>query len=238
MDLDIPTSPVPVEDVLAARRAKRQAILAKYKGLESIATSVSSSPGPSSAVQPPPSLPTSNSVPQTQPTDRSEESAFVEKFNLSEQPGEYFKMSLLNMANVFLGRRDSMSVSPTPRDFTLAKDEGHISDGPSEQAGADQFLAADYDPSLDRREDEHKRFNGRDLAINVEEEEEVEEEVEEEEEEEDIDDMFAVALADKPKIKKVKKVKVCCLSCHNWMKTLNLRFLETSCSCSDYDFDA
>lgn len=236
MDLEIPTSPTPVEDILAARRAKRQAILAKYKGLESIATSVSSSPGPSSAVQPPPSLPTSNPVPQTQPTDRSEESAHVDKFNLSEQPSEYLKLLLSNMADIFLGRRDSMSVSPTPRDFTLAKDGDHISDGPSEQAGADQFLAADYDPSLDRREDEHKRFNGRGLAIDVDDDEEVEEEVEEEEE--DIDDMFAVAIADKPKIKKVKKVKVCGLSCHNWMKTLNLRFLETSCSCSDYDFDA
>ena len=53
MELDLPGSPPPVEDILAARRAKRQAILAKYAGTASISTSVSPSPGPSSAVQPP-----------------------------------------------------------------------------------------------------------------------------------------------------------------------------------------
>ncbi|KAF9481290.1 kinase-like protein [Pholiota conissans] len=191
MDLDIPTSPTPVEDVLAARRAKRLAILAKYNGLTSVTTSASSSPGPSSAVQPPtPSLPSSNPITQTQPIDRSEEDVHADKF--PEQSGTC--------------RRDSMSVSPTPRDFTLAKEgENETDESPSEQQGADQVLAADYDPSLDRREDERKRFNGNMHVEVLDDEEEVEEEVEEEEE--DIDDMFAVALSDKPKIKKVKKVK-------------------------------
>lgn len=101
-------------------------------------------------------------------------------------------------------RADSMSVSPTPRDFTLAKEGDDGSGGPSEQTGDEQFLAADYDPSLDRREDERKRFG--DQPIEVLEEDE-EEEIEEIEEEEDIDDMFSVAL-DKPKVRKVKKVKV------------------------------
>jgi len=63
-------------------------------------------------------------------------------------------------------------------------------------------LAADYDPSLDRREDERKRFGEPAQAtnwINV-----------EEEEEEDVDDMFAIALSDKPsKPKSKKKVLVC-----------------------------
>lgn len=67
LELDIPTSPLPMEDILAARRAKRQAILAKYNNsVDNIKTGVSRSPGPSSAVQPPtPSLLVSDSMPQT-----------------------------------------------------------------------------------------------------------------------------------------------------------------------------
>jgi serine/threonine-protein kinase PRP4 len=60
MELDIPPSPPPVEATLAERRAKRQAILAKYASTPS--TSQSQMPGPtsgpeqgtSSAVQQPP----------------------------------------------------------------------------------------------------------------------------------------------------------------------------------------
>ena len=66
MELDLPPSP-PVEDILAARRAKRQAILAKYTGVASVSTGISPSPGPSSAAQPPtPSFSVSNHVSQTQ----------------------------------------------------------------------------------------------------------------------------------------------------------------------------
>jgi hypothetical protein len=54
-ELELATSPVPIEVNLAARRAKRQAILAKYAGVASVnTTQASPSPGPSSAVQPPP----------------------------------------------------------------------------------------------------------------------------------------------------------------------------------------
>jgi hypothetical protein len=54
-ELELATSPVPIEVTLAARRAKRQAILAKYAGVSSVnTTQASPSPGPSSAVQPPP----------------------------------------------------------------------------------------------------------------------------------------------------------------------------------------
>jgi serine/threonine-protein kinase PRP4 len=74
------------------------------------------------------------------------------------------------------------------------------------QDGApDQISAADYDPSLDRREDEQRRVL-KDEPMNVETIEE-----EEEEEEDDVDDMFAVALTVK-KRKKVKKVLVCTIS--------------------------
>jgi hypothetical protein len=55
LELELATSPVPIEVTLAARRAKRQAILAKYAGVASVnTTEASPSPGPSSAVQPPP----------------------------------------------------------------------------------------------------------------------------------------------------------------------------------------
>jgi serine/threonine-protein kinase PRP4 len=54
-ELELATSPVPIEVTLAGRRAKRQAILAKYAGVASVnTTQASPSPGPSSAVQPPP----------------------------------------------------------------------------------------------------------------------------------------------------------------------------------------
>ena len=90
--------------------------------------------------------------------------------------------------------------------FSLAKggDEEEVQAKAQQENGAgEQISAADYDPSLDRREDEHKRvWGGKEEPVDVEmiEEEEVEEE-------EDVDDMFAVATTDK-KVKKVKRVVV------------------------------
>jgi len=89
------------------------------------------------------------------------------------------------------------------------------------QDGApDQISAADYDPSLDRREDEQRRVL-KDEPMNIETIEE------EEEEEDDVDDMFAVASTVK-KRKRVKKVVVCATSvlCR---QSLTL-FAETSSS--------
>lgn len=109
--------------------------------------------------------------------------------------------SLYSKFSLFVvGRRDSASVSPTPQDFALAKDE-EDREAPTEHTGTEQVLAADYDPSLDRREDERKRFGDQAQIIHT------VEDVEEEdvEEEEDLDDMFSVAFSDKPKVKKVKK---------------------------------
>jgi len=72
--------------------------------------------------------------------------------------------------------------------------------------GPEQVSAADYDPSLDRREDEHKRFGDNAIAVDGGDEEEVEEVEEEEDAEDDLDDMFAVTAPVK-KVKKVKKVR-------------------------------
>lgn len=98
--------------------------------------------------------------------------------------------------------------------FELAKggeEEGAQAEA-QEQAKRDgapeQISAADYDPSLDRREDEQRRVRGTKELLNqdVEMIEEEEEEGEGEEEEEDVDDMFAVSVPDKKT--KVKKVMV------------------------------
>jgi len=94
--------------------------------------------------------------------------------------------------------------------FELAKEgeeEGAQAEA-QEQAKCDgareQISAADYDPSLDRREDEQRRVRGTKEVSN----QDVEMIEEEEEEEEDVDDMFAVSVADNKKTKKVKKVMV------------------------------
>lgn len=85
-------------------------------------------------------------------------------------------------------------------DEERARADVQVQDGAGEQVSA-----ADYDPSLDRREDEHKRVWGgakeepKDVEM-IEEEEEVEDD-------DDVDDMFAVATSEK-KVKKVKRIVV------------------------------
>lgn len=70
LELDVETEPKPIEETVAERRARRQAIRAKYAGIASTALSigdgVSPSPGPSSAVlQPPPTPYVSNPISRT-----------------------------------------------------------------------------------------------------------------------------------------------------------------------------
>ncbi|KAG6820615.1 hypothetical protein H0H93_014218 [Arthromyces matolae] len=180
LELELPSSPPPVEDVMAARRAKREAIRAKYTGVASVA-SVDATPSPSSAVQPPPSSShVSNAV--TRAPSLSGTTA--------PSGGELAE-----------GKRASMSASPSPDDFALAKD-GDTDEVPTqENISAEQISAADYDPSLDRREDEQRRIREPPRPI---EPIHVEEDEVEEEEEEDWDDMFAIATTTK-KIQKVKK---------------------------------
>lgn len=93
-----------------------------------------------------------------------------------------------------------MSSTPAPDgDFVLAKGDNENHNQATETT---QVSAGDYDPSMDRREDEQRRFHADDVQI---EEEEVE--VEEVEEEDDVDDMFAAVTSAKPKVKRmVKKI--------------------------------
>jgi serine/threonine-protein kinase PRP4 len=95
--------------------------------------------------------------------------------------------------------------------FELAKggeEEGAQAEA-QEQAKRDgareQISAADYDPSLDRREDEQRRVRGGTKEVLNQDVEMIEEE---EEGEGDVDDMFSVSVTDKKKTKKVKKVMV------------------------------
>lgn len=103
-----------------------------------------------------------------------------------------------------------MSRSPEPSDFALAKAEDDDADHIAVDTDADnqdQILAADYDPSLDRREDEQKRIGNAVVGSETRANDEVDEVEEVEEEEEDLDDMFVAATGKKSK-KIVKKVVV------------------------------
>ncbi|KAG2348276.1 kinase-like protein [Suillus weaverae] len=180
LDLEIDTAAAEAA-ARAARRARRQAILARHSGVASANKSISPSPGPSSAVQPQP----------------------VVSMSDTPQPHSAIDTSASLAVDTSKTRHDSMnSASPQPDDsiFELAKDEDDEDVRAKMQDGApDQISAADYDPSLDRREDEQRRVL-KDEPMNVETIEE------EDEEEDDVDDMFAAGVTEK-KRKKVKKVK-------------------------------
>lgn len=207
MELELPPSPPPVEVILAAHRAKRQAILAKYAGIASVSTSISPSPGPSSAVPLTPSLPGSSTNPSGIPSGVS---THVQNEDASNGQGTLFlpRFCLCISNYTSTERRASASLSPAPKGFALAKE---MEEGRSEvdHAGAEQISAADYDPSLDRREDEKRRLGGDPLKQDVIQVDD-EEDDEEEDEDEDLDDMFAVVMSDKPaKKKKTKAVSLC-----------------------------
>jgi serine/threonine-protein kinase PRP4 len=98
-----------------------------------------------------------------------------------------------------------MPASPSSGAFELAKDEEEEDAQVKVQAqdnNPEQISAADYDPSLDRREDEQKR-----VGIVKDERPPDVEIIEEEEEDDDVEDMFAVATSES-KSKKVKKIVV------------------------------
>ncbi|OSD02162.1 kinase-like protein [Trametes coccinea BRFM310] len=183
MELELPPSPPPVEETLAARRARRQAILAKYAAMSSsnVSQAPTPSPGPSSAVEPPPETPNVSNFP-------SQAQSLVGSPNRADS---------VRAESAGPEARHTASVSPTPGTFSLAKGDGE-EQVQVQNALGEQVSAADYDPSLDRREDEHKRVWGV-----IEEPDDVE--MVEEEEEDDVDDMFAIATSEK-KVKRVKRV--------------------------------
>jgi len=216
-ELELATSPVPIEVTLAARRAKRQAILAKYTGVASVnTTQASPSPGPSSAVQPPP--------PSAVISDPQSQHHSINGGNGVGSASRYQSVGPSSESSQILSleytlklatsdRRESQSASPAPDIFELAKggeEEGAQAEA-QEQAKCDgareQISAADYDPSLDRREDEQRRVRGTKEELN----QDVEMIEGEEDDDDDVDDMFAVSVADE-KTKKVKKAIVSLVS--------------------------
>jgi len=206
MELEIPTSPPPIETTLAARRAKRLAILAKYSNQPTPAPSNAGTPlsGTSSAVPPPPStISVSDNMSQINrvepPTPLS---ATTPAFDCKSSSSSPFSRSSLTPSIV---KRESVSASPEPNEFTLAKggDEQAHDTTQTQNEGGEQVSAADYDPNQDRREDEGKRIHDIDDRSG----DSVEMVVEEEEGEEDLDDMFAVATTEK-KVKKIRRVLV------------------------------
>ncbi|CDO71940.1 hypothetical protein BN946_scf184940.g87 [Trametes cinnabarina] len=181
IELELPPSPPPVEETLAARRARRQAILAKYAAISSanVSQGPSPSPGPSSAVEPPPETPDVSNLP-------SQAQSLI---------GTPSRADSVRADSIAPEARRTASVSPTPGSFSLAKGDGE-EQVQVQNAVGEQVSAADYDPSLDRREDEQKRVWGVKDDPN---------DVEMEEEEDDVEDMFAIATSEK-RVKKVKRV--------------------------------
>lgn len=203
-ELELATSQTSAKDTLAARRARRQAILAKYAGLSSINTSQepTPSPVPSSAIAPPPALSAlSDNISQPQSALATPE---LSELRIAGSKSPTPTEGVYADDGDATGKRGSMSASPAPDNFALAKEdeaEAQVSEQ-VEDGNREQVSAADYDPSLDRREDEQKRVKG------VQDGRSGDVEMVEEEEEEDVDDMFAALVDEKRKVKKVKKVVV------------------------------
>ena len=211
MELDLQPEQ-PVAETLAARRARRQAIMAKYAGIASSEQGPTPSPGPSSAVEPPPATPDMSNLPSRihsangtpAPIEPVRKEAASESCLLSSAICIEREAPLAGAVS-----RDSASASPTPGGiFSLAKgdeEERAQVDTQEDEGAGEQVSAADYDPSLDRREDEHKRVWGGNAKEEPADVEMIEDE--EEVEEDDVDDMFAVTTTEK-KVKKVKRVVV------------------------------
>lgn len=182
---------ISVEQQIAARRARREAIRAKY------ATTAHSTPVPQSPREPTP-------VTAIRPMVHD---LSLEDERKSQTPRNQDTESPPQTKPV------SRSTSPATNGdtFSLAKDGPEAISDSKVDADGEQISAADYDPNQDRREDEERRVrdiiakNGlhKDNAMDV-----VEEIVEDVEEEEDVDvdDMFAIATT-KTKKKTVKVTK-------------------------------
>lgn len=102
-----------------------------------------------------------------------------------------------------------ISVSPPIDNFNLIKqDERADRTIQASEHIEEQVSAADYDPALDRLEDEEKRVRA---VVNKDESTRDADITEVEESEDDVDDMFALVTTEKKKTKKVK-ISVCSLS--------------------------
>lgn len=130
-------------------------------------------------------------------------------------------------------------MSPNIESFDLTKEDEQSDTAAQPNEGVDeQISAADYDPSLDRREDEEKRVravtakDNLHLDIGM----AAEEVVEEEEEEEDVDDMFALDTTEKKENKESKESYSSCFpSAINIIYLIDRYFTETFCTCFNHN---
>ncbi|KAJ6567082.1 kinase-like domain-containing protein [Mycena capillaripes] len=202
-ELELAPSPPPVEQTLAERRARRAAILARHAG--SASNSNPGSTGPLNAASTSVSTPAEVSVngsPAPQPQNGHGPSSLAKPPSRSPSPGQDQEQE---QEQFTLAKPDSPG-----KPSAASKSEAQHQPGTQqeEEDGQAQVNAADYDPSLDRREDEFRRVQGQgaqpapSLPVADEEEEE-----EEEEEEDEVDDMFAFASTKTKKKTGKKKAK-------------------------------
>lgn len=232
LELALPPSPPPIEDIIAARRAKRAAILAKYQVAESGTSSRTVSEPTASAPAKPEGNGTTDPAQLAAPTSGSPPAPQqVEELSDGERCMTY-EMCLVGhliFRSPLLGQ-----VTPPEREqaiFDLSK-EGEEKAAPIAVTSSlsnvvsasvtvepqDQVSAADYDPSMDRREDDARQarhavaafadgtgeiLNQPEVTMESGDTGEAEDGVEEDDDE--VDDMFAIDV-DKPKKKKVAKV--------------------------------
>ncbi|KAJ7780237.1 kinase-like domain-containing protein [Mycena maculata] len=169
-ELDLLPSPPPVEQTLAERRARRAAILARHA--TSASNSNSGSTGPSGS------------------------------FPASEVPAPEHQTQTHNgQAGPSMPAKQPSRRSSSPpqeqeqQQFTLAKPDSRSKPSAAQRTQSEvQVNAADYDPSLDRREDEFRRQGQGALPLVL-----AEPADDEEEEEDEVDDMFTFSG---PKTKK------------------------------------
>ncbi|KAH6899170.1 CMGC/DYRK/PRP4 protein kinase [Coprinopsis sp. MPI-PUGE-AT-0042] len=208
------------EELLAEKRAKRAAIKAKYEaslknGGESAVSSTTPALPTLQALVKEGSVGASASPPAIGTSSGVVSDAFA-KVSLGGVPGTPGVATPAQQRSVSPPPQSALD-EPEAAFFELAK--GQEDEVPKENGRVqekEQVNAADYDPSLDRREDEKRRFgienpttgdaNGKAVEVMDVDAEEEEEEVTDEEQD-DVDDMFAVVLDDAKPKKKVKKVK-------------------------------
>ncbi|KAF7323387.1 Serine/threonine protein kinase PRP4 [Mycena chlorophos] len=214
-EIELIPSPPPLEQLLADRRARRAAILARHAS----GTPNPSLPGSTGPFSGNPSVSLSEDASKAHVAILAAQASATPNASLPGSTGPfngkstngYSDKSAQNGHDVSTPDK-SRSPSPAPEQqddmFTLAKPDspGRVTASNTSnaaQAGQDpQVNAADYDPSLDRREDEDRRVKG--IPVDEDEEEEVEVD---DEDEDDVDDMFSLGGPSKPKKKKLVKKK-------------------------------
>ncbi|KAG9080889.1 U4/U6 small nuclear ribonucleoprotein prp4, partial [Ceratobasidium sp. 370] len=208
MQLDLAPSPPPLEDLIAQRRARRQAILAKHAAATPV-TIVPASPalslsglalGAGSSGAPPTPIPAhvvEEIRPGRQPSDTPEPVSELRPNERAASPTtENGQATPASSGGIFSLTKGNGKVGP----LSIATD---VNGGAGEDGSAMQISAAEYDPTLDWREDQARRaaHQGQaELADGIGERNEhggttisqQAGDTMEVEEDEDLDDMFAV----------------------------------------------